>query len=241
LRCGIVTFPGTNCDADTYDALDRGFGVSVEYIWHQATWLPDVDCVILPGGFSYGDYLRAGAIARFSPVLTEVARFADAGGLVLGICNGFQILCEAGLLPGALLRNECLEFRCQWTHLRVENADTPFTNAAKPGQVLRMPIAHGEGRYYADPATLARLNENNQVILRYCALDGSIEVGSNPNGSLESIAAICNASRNVFGLMPHPERCSEAALGGTDGGYIFRSIIASVRQRERPLAGVAGS
>jgi phosphoribosylformylglycinamidine synthase len=241
LRCGIVTFPGTNCDADTYDALDRGFGVSVEYIWHQGTRLPDVDCVILPGGFSYGDYLRAGAIARFSPVLTEVARFADAGGLVLGICNGFQILCEAGLLPGALLRNECLEFRCQWTNLRIENAATPFTCTTWPGQVLRMPIAHGEGRYYANQATLAQLKENHQIILRYCAPDGSTVAAGNPNGSLDSIAAICNESRNVFGLMPHPERCSEAALGGTDGGYIFRSMIATVAQRAGALAGVAGS
>jgi phosphoribosylformylglycinamidine synthase subunit PurQ / glutaminase len=241
LRFGIVTFPGTNCDADTYDALDRMFGVSVEYIWHQATHLPDVECVILPGGFSYGDYLRAGAIARFSPVLAEVSRFAEAGGLVLGICNGFQILCEAGLLPGALLPNECLEFRCQWTNLRVESSDTPFTRLAAPGQVLRMPIAHGEGRYYADSLTLASLQDNHQIILRYCSTDGIVDASSNPNGSLDSIAAICNESRNVFGLMPHPERCSDAELGGTDGGYVFRSIIGSIAERGPVLTGLARS
>jgi phosphoribosylformylglycinamidine synthase len=241
LRFGIVTFPGTNCDADTYHALDRGFGVSVERIWHRDTRLPDLDCVILPGGFSYGDYLRAGAIARFSPILSEIARFAEAGGLVLGICNGFQILCEAGLLPGALLRNGCLEFRCQWTHVRVENDNTPFTRLMLLGQVLRMPIAHGEGRYYADPSTLARLQDNGQVVLRYCSAAGVVDAASNPNGSLDAIAGICNGSRNVFGLMPHPERCSEAELGGTDGTYLFRSVIASIADGQRLLAGSARS
>jgi phosphoribosylformylglycinamidine synthase len=236
LRFGIVTFPGTNCDADTYDALDRVFGVEVEYVWHRSTRLPDVDCLILPGGFSYGDYLRAGAIARFSPVLTEVARFADAGGLVLGICNGFQILCEAGLLPGALLRNECLQFRCEWTHVRIEDANTPFTRLTTPGQILRMPIAHGEGRYFADPDTLARMKDRRQVILRYCGPDGSIGADSNPNGSVDSIAAICNESRNVFGLMPHPERCSEADLGGTDGGFVFRSVMGAIQEHSSVLA-----
>jgi phosphoribosylformylglycinamidine synthase I len=228
LRFGVVVFPGTNCDADTYGVLDRVFGVPVESIWHAATSLPAVDCVILPGGFSYGDYLRAGAIARFSPVMAVVGRFAAAGGLVLGICNGFQILCEAGLLPGALLPNDCLEFRCGWTNLRVEQVDTPFTGAARPGQVLRMPIAHGEGRYYADPATLDRLTAQGQVILRYCTSTGEVTPESNPNGSLGGIAGICNDARNVFGLMPHPERCSELALGGTDGAVIFRSIIAAL-------------
>ena len=241
MRFGVVTFPGTNCDTDTYHALDRVFGVAVEYVWHRATQLPSVDCLILPGGFSYGDYLRAGAIARFSPVMTEVARFAASGGLVLGICNGFQILCEAGLLPGALLRNDSLQFRCQWTHLRVENADTPFTSSARSGQILRMPIAHGEGRYYADATTLNRIEEDGQVILRYCQPDGKVSPESNPNGSLHSIAAICNKTRNVFGLMPHPERCSEAALGGTNGGFVFRSIVQSVTQRRTALAGAARS
>jgi phosphoribosylformylglycinamidine synthase len=241
LRFGIVTFPGTNCDADTYHALDRGFAVSVERIWHRDTRLPDFDCVILPGGFSYGDYLRAGAIARFSPILGEIARFADAGGLVLGICNGFQILCEAGLLPGALLRNECLEFRCQWTHVRVDDTATPFTRLMTPGQVLRMPIAHGEGRYYADPATLARLQANRQIVLRYCSAAGDVDAASNPNGSLDSIAGICNESHSVFGLMPHPERCSETELGGTDGGYLFRSVISSIVEGQRVVPGAARS
>jgi phosphoribosylformylglycinamidine synthase I len=240
LRIGIVVFPGTNCDRDTFDVLGRVFGQQVEYIWHSSTHLPDVDCLILPGGFSYGDYLRAGAIARFSPVMAEVIQFAQAGGLVLGICNGFQVLCEAGLLPGALLQNDSLEFRCGWTHIRVERTDTPFTALARSGQVLRMPIAHGEGRYFADPATLDRLRERGQVVLRYCSADGG--VGQvNPNGSLDSIAGICNERRNVFGLMPHPERCSELALGGTDGGTIFQSLIQSFRAAEPLLVGYAAS
>ncbi|HEX5418183.1 MAG TPA: phosphoribosylformylglycinamidine synthase subunit PurQ [Chloroflexota bacterium] len=227
MRFGVVVFPGTNCDADTRGVLERVFHTSVESIWHASTWLPPIDCVILPGGFSYGDYLRAGAIARFAPVMSEVARFAAAGGLVLGICNGFQILCEAGLLPGALLPNDCLQFRCGWTHLRVESTETPFTAQARRGQVLRMPIAHGEGRYYADGETLARLQANDQIILRYCAPDGSLDPRANPNGSLDAIAGICNEARNVFGLMPHPERCCEDELGGADGRVIFESILQS--------------
>jgi phosphoribosylformylglycinamidine synthase I len=241
LRFGVVVFPGSNCDADTYHVLDRVFGAPVEYVWHAATRLPSVDCVILPGGFSYGDYLRAGAIARFAPVMSEVARFAADGGLVLGICNGFQILCEAGLLPGALLPNECLQFRCQWTNLRVEQTDTPFTAGARPGQVLRMPIAHGEGRYYADADTLRRLHERRQVILRYCAPDGSPDPASNPNGSIEAIAGICNETRNVFGLMPHPERCCEPELGGTDGRVIFESMLRTLTPAETVLVGRGGS
>jgi phosphoribosylformylglycinamidine synthase len=234
LRFGVVVFPGTNCDTDTFGVLSQVFCTPVEYVWHGATQLPAVDCLILPGGFSYGDYLRAGAIARFSPIMPEVARFAEAGGTVLGICNGFQILCEAGLLPGALLPNDCLEFRCGWTDVRVEQPDTPFTAAAKPGQVLRMPIAHGEGRYYADPATLAQLNARKQVTLRYCAPDGSLDPAANPNGSLDAIAGLCNERRNVFGLMPHPERCSEAELGGTDGALIFRSLLGVLGESEAP-------
>jgi len=237
LRFGIVVFPGSNCEADTYHVLDRVFDVPVEYVWHQATRLPSVDCLILPGGFSYGDYLRAGAIARFAPVMPAVARFAADGGLVLGICNGFQILCEAGLLPGALLPNECLQFRCDWTHLRVEQTDLPFTGAAQPGQILRMPIAHGEGRYYADAAMLLQLNERRQVVLRYAARDGRLDPTDNPNGSVEAIAGICNATRNVFGLMPHPERCCEPELGGADGQVIFRSIFQAVALAEPALAG----
>lgn len=237
MRFGIVVFPGSNCDADAYHVLDRVFGVPVEYVWHAATRLPPVDCVILPGGFSYGDYLRAGAIARFAPIMSDVARFAADGGLVLGICNGFQILCEAGLLPGALLPNECLQFRCQWTNLRVEQTDTPFTSLAKPGQILHMPIAHGEGRYYADPVTLRRLNERGQIVLRYCEPDGSLSSSSNPNGSEEAIAGICNETRNVFGLMPHPERCCEPELGGTDGRVIFQSILQAAVPAGPVLAG----
>jgi phosphoribosylformylglycinamidine synthase I len=240
LRFGIVVFPGTNCDRDTFDVLDRVFGQNAEYVWHTSTFLPEVDCLILPGGFSYGDYLRAGAIARFSPVMSQVAQFAQAGGLVLGICNGFQVLCEAGLLPGALLQNECLEFRCGWTHVRVERTDTPFTTLARSGQILRMPIAHGEGRYFADPATLARLDVYGQVILRYCSSDGAVGP-DNPNGSLDAIAGICNERRNVFGLMPHPERCSELGLGGTDGAFIFRSVLQAFRPAEPVLSGRAAS
>lgn len=228
MRVGVIVFPGTNCDTDTYHVLTRVLGVQAEYVWHASSKLPSVDALILPGGFSYGDYLRAGAIARFAPVMSEVAKFADAGGLVLGICNGFQVLCEAGLLPGALLPNDSLEFRCGWAHVRVERADTPFTFEAKPGQVLRMPIAHGEGRYYADADTLARLEANGQVVLRYCAPDGARDAAANPNGSLDAIAGICNQRRNVVGLMPHPERCSEAELNGTDGRVIFESLVASL-------------
>lgn len=235
MRFGIVVFPGSNCEADTYHVLDRVFGVPVEYVWHGATRLPPVDCLILPGGFSYGDYLRAGAIARFAPIMPAVARFAEDGGLVLGICNGFQILCEAGLLPGALLPNECLEFRCQWTTLRVERTDTPFTCSASPGQILRMPIAHGEGRYYADESTLRQLEERGQVVLRYAGPDGTLDPLWNPNGSLGAIAGICNERRNVFGLMPHPERCCEAELGGTDGQVIFRSLLQAIERAEPVL------
>jgi phosphoribosylformylglycinamidine synthase len=227
MRFGVVVFPGTNCDADTYGVLDRVFGASVTYVWHGESHLPSLDCVILPGGFAYGDYLRAGAIARFAPIMTDVARYADSGGLVLGICNGFQVLCEAGLLPGALLPNDCLQFRCEWSRVRVEANDLPFLADTRRGQVLRMPIAHGEGRYYADPATLERLAARNQIVLRYCDAAGQIDPSSNPNGSLEAIAGICNERRNVFGLMPHPERCSEPELGGADGGLIFRSLIRS--------------
>lgn len=238
MRFGVVVFPGTNCDGDTYHVLHHVLGVPVEYIWHASEELPTVDCVVLPGGFSYGDYLRAGAIARFAPVMRSVARFAASGGLVLGICNGFQVLCEAGLLPGALLPNECLQFRCGWSYLRVEQTATPFTSLARPGQVLRMPIAHGEGRYYADPVTLGRLEENGQVVLRYCAPDGTLDPSANPNGSAAAIAGICNEQRNVFGLMPHPERCSESSLGGTDGLTIFQSVVASWRDGHLALAGV---
>ena len=235
MRFGIVVFPGSNCDADTEYALGTIFGADVQLLWHAEETVDGVDCVVLPGGFAYGDYLRAGAIARFSPVMRAVQRYADAGGLVLGICNGFQVLVEAGLLPGALLRNRVLEFRCRWVGLRVERTDTPFTNAYAPGEIIRMPIAHGEGRYYADPATLERLEANGQVVLRYCPQSLSrsdrpiaADEEPNPNGSVHDIAGLVNERGNVFGLMPHPERCCEALVGGDDGLRLFQSIVRAV-------------
>src|SRR3972149_1401605 len=227
MKFGVVVFPGTWSDADCYHLLDTVLQQKVGYLWHKDTDLSGYDCVILPGGFSYGDYLRPGAIARFSPIMDAVMAFAARGGLVLGICNGFQILCESGLLPGVLMRNRHLEFRCQWVHLRTENSSTPFTTTVKPGQVLRIPISHGEGNYYADADTLAGLEANNQVVFRYCTEEGQITDEANPNGSLHNISGIVNRAGNVLGMMPHPERCCEDALGGTDGQYIFRSILQS--------------
>jgi len=226
---GVVVFPGSNCDADTEHALSAVLGARVERLWHGDETVKGVDCVVVPGGFAYGDYLRAGAIARFSPVMRAVARHAAAGGLVLGICNGFQVLVEAHLLPGALLRNDILEFRCRTVGLRVERADTPFTNRYAMGEVIGMPIAHGEGRYYADAATLDRLEANGQVVLRYASLPGD-PAGEdyNPNGSLRDIAGIVNERGNVCGLMPHPERCCDALVGGEDGRRLFESVIASL-------------
>ena len=223
MRFGIVVFPGTWSDRDCHRAVTV-LGHEADYVWHKDIDLSKFDCVVLPGGFSYGDYLRTGAIARFSPVIGSVERFASEGKLVIGICNGFQILCEAGLLPGVLTRNEDLQFHCEWVHLRTETAETPFTGAVKPGQVLRIPISHGEGRYYADSETLADLNKNRQVVFRYSTPEGQPTRGANPNGSLENIAGICNRQRNVLGMMPHPERCCEEILGGTDGRGIFESI-----------------
>ncbi len=226
---GVVVFPGSNCDADTEHALSAVLGARVVELWHGDETVKGVDCVVVPGGFAYGDYLRAGAIARFSPVMRAVARHAAAGGLVLGICNGFQVLVEAHLLPGALLRNDILEFRCRTVGLRVERADTPFTNRYAVGEIIGMPIAHGEGRYYADAATLDRLEANEQVVLRYAPLSGD-PAGEdyNPNGSLRDIAGIVNERGNVCGLMPHPERCCDALVGGEDGRRLFESVIASL-------------
>jgi phosphoribosylformylglycinamidine synthase subunit PurQ / glutaminase len=218
MKFGIFQFPGSNCDQDAYHVCASILGRPTRYIWHKDTTLGDVDCVVVPGGFSYGDYLRTGAIARFSPAMKAVAAHADAGGLVIGICNGFQILCEAHLLPGALIRNRGLKFVCDWVKLRVETTDSPFTNSCRSRQVLRLPIAHGEGCYFAEPAVLAELNHENRVLLRYV---------DNPNGSLDNIAGICNETRNVFGLMPHPERASEKILGSEDGRLIFESILAA--------------
>jgi phosphoribosylformylglycinamidine synthase len=202
-------------------------GQEAEYIWHRETDLSGYDALILPGGFSYGDHLRCGAIARFSPVMDAVMRHAAAGRLVIGICNGFQILCESGLLPGALMRNKSLQFRCEWVRLRVETQNSPFTRSCSAGGVLEIPISHGEGNYYADAATLARLNAEDRVAFRYCRPDGTIAAGANPNGSLENIAGILNERRNVLGMMPHPERASEALMGGCDGTQIWRSMIES--------------
>ena len=228
MRFGVVVFPGTWSDVDCYHVLDEVLGQEVSYVWHKETDLSSYDCVVLPGGFSYGDYLRCGAIARFSPVMESVVEFAGRGGVVIGICNGFQVLCESGLLPGALLRNESLEFRCQWVNLRVDNTETTFTRNCESGQRLRVPISHGEGRYYADEATLQALEEDGRVLFRYCDNDGTVTLESNPNGSLNGIAGIANREGNVLGMMPHPERCCEPVLGGTDGLYIFESIVDSL-------------
>ena len=213
MKFGIVVFPGSNCDHDAYHVAKHILGQPTVYLWHKEEDLQGCDVVLLPGGFSYGDYLRTGAIARFSPIMKSVRNFAAAGGRVLGICNGFQILLEAGLLPGAMLKNTQLKFVCRHVHVRVETADTPFTSACEPGQVLRIPVAHHEGNYYADSATLAELLANRQVVLRYCDPSGRITPAANPNGSLENIAAICNRERNVLGMMPHPERAAENNAG----------------------------
>ncbi len=225
MRFAVLVFPGTWSDGDCYHVLADILGQPADYVWHRERDLSGYDCVILPGGFSYGDYLRCGAIARFSPVMEAVARHAEAGRLVIGICNGFQILCEAGLLPGVLMRNDSLQFRCQPVHLRVENAETPFTLDCKPGQTLRIPISHGEGRYYADGETLDRLEARGRVVFRYCMPEGRVTAEANPNGSLHNIAGIINERGNVLGMMPHPERASEALMGGEDGLYIWRSLL----------------
>ncbi len=228
LRCAVIQFPGSNCDTDCEAAMASFPDVNAEIVWHKETSLSGYDAVILPGGFSYGDYLRCGSIARFSPIMAAVRHAASTGVLVLGICNGFQILCEAGLLPGTLMRNRGLLFRCEHISLRVENNDTPFTSVLHQGQILDIPIAHGEGSYFADPETVTALNTNNQVLLRYCDANGSISDAANPNGSLENIAGICSHGRNVFGLMPHPERVCDPLLGGTDGRGVFQSMIDAI-------------
>ncbi len=235
MKFGVVQFPGSNCDDDACHAIGPVMGQPVEFIWHQSEDVSGFDAIILPGGFAFGDYLRTGAIARFSPVMRAVTRFAKSGGLVLGICNGFQILLEAGLLPGAMMRNKRLRFLCRQVHVRVENTDTPFTRAARAGQVLKMPIAHMEGNYFCEPATLAEIERNKQVIFRYVHPDGRPagvdEFDANPNGSLAGIAGISNRERNVVGLMPHPERAVELPLGSADGLVVFRSIVESLSRR----------
>jgi phosphoribosylformylglycinamidine synthase len=231
MKFGVVVFPGSNCDHDAWYALGEVLHQPVEILWHQSEQVKGFDAIVLPGGFSYGDYLRTGAIARFSPVMRAVEQFARDGGLVLGICNGFQILCEAGLLPGVLQRNAGMRFVCRQVHIRVETTDTPFTAAAKAGQVLEIPIAHGDGNYFCDEATLADLESNHQVVFRYTTPDGREDPAANPNGSLSNIAGVCNRERNVVGLMPHPERAVETALGSADGLVIFRSLIESLTRR----------
>jgi phosphoribosylformylglycinamidine synthase subunit PurQ / glutaminase len=224
MKFGVVVFPGSNCDHDAFYALGNVLHKPVEFIWHQSQDLANCDAIILPGGFAYGDYLRTGAIARFSPVMQAVAKFAKSGGLVLGICNGFQILLEAGLLPGAMMRNSGLRFICRQVYIRVEQADTPFTNSATQGQILKIPVAHSDGNYTCDEATLANLEKNRQVVFRYTTPDGSDDAAGNPNGSMNNIAGICNRERNVAGLMPHPERAVESALDSSDGLVIFKSM-----------------
>ncbi|HEV8538237.1 MAG TPA: phosphoribosylformylglycinamidine synthase subunit PurQ [Bacteroidota bacterium] len=231
-KFGVVAFPGSNCDHDAHYVLQEIMHQDVRFLWHKDSSLDGVDAVVLPGGFSYGDYLRCGAIARFSPIMKEVIAFANDGGMVVGICNGFQILCEAGLLPGALLRNECLTFVCKYIYLRVENAGTAFTSDCRRGDVLSVPIAHGEGNYVADDDTIRALEKNQRILFRYCERDGSITASANPNGSRGNIAGIMNEQGNVMGMMPHPERASDPVLGHTDGQYVFRSLIRSLMERE---------
>ena len=232
-RFAIVVFPGTWSDADWHAAIVDVLGEDAEYVFHKETSLAQFDCVVLPGGFSYGDYLRPGAIARFSPVMQSVIEFARSGGPVIGSCNGFQVLCESGLLPGALMRNRGLQFRCQPQHVRVERAEAPFTSLASEGDVLSIPISHGDGNYFADDATLERLEANGQIALRYCTGDGVVDSGANPNGSRANIAGVTNEAGNVLGMMPHPERVVEPELGGVDGLVIMRSILEALHEGAR--------
>ena len=227
MKFGIIVFPGSNCELDCQWVLQNVLGQTAKLVWHKEKEVKGYDCLILPGGFAHGDYLRTGAIARFSPVMEAVEQYARRGGLVLGICNGFQILCEAGLLPGALLRNSSLHFICRHVYMRVEVTATPFTAACTAGQVLRVPINHNEGRYYADAETLARLRDNDQVVFRYVTSAGQLSDEANPNGSLDHIAGVCNQQRNVLGLMPHPERAAEELLGSASGRILFESLISS--------------
>ena len=236
MKFGVVVFPGSNCDHDAFYAIGNILKKPVEMIWHQSEDLTGCDAIILPGGFAYGDYLRTGAIARFSPVMKSVEKFAKSGGIVLGICNGFQVLCEAGLLPGAMMRNAGLRFICRHVYIRVEQTDTPATCAASTGDILKIPIAHNYGNYICDEATVAELEKNRQVVFRYTTPDGSDDATGNPNGSMHNIAGICNRERNVVGLMPHPERAVEAALDSSDGLVLFESIVESLVGAARATA-----
>lgn len=229
MRFGVVQFPGSNCDADCYNAIQAVTGQEIRYVWHEEIDISDIDCIVLPGGFSYGDYLRCGAVARFSPVMPSIIAHAAQGRFVIGICNGFQILTEAGLLPGALYRNDHLKFICKPQTLRVERTDIAFMHFYQKGQVIHFPIAHGEGRFYADPESLAQLEQQNQIILRYCTSNGEITEEANPNGSCNNIAGICNLEGNVLGLMPHPERRCDRLVGGTDGKKLFKGLMESLK------------
>jgi len=227
-KFGVVVFPGSNCDHDTYYVLRKLLDLDVIFLWHKQATLEDCDIIILPGGFSYGDYLRTGAIARFSPIMNEVIKFANNGGYVFGICNGFQILLEAGLLPGAMIRNESLNFVCKDIYLKIENKKTVFTKGINGKNSLKIPVAHGEGNYFADERTLKELEDNNQIVFKYCASDGTITNQANPNGSIMNIAGIINKRGNVMGMMPHPERSSDSVLGKTDGSLIFNSLVNNI-------------
>lgn len=225
MKFGVIIFPGSNCDHDAFHVIAEIAKQPVTFLWHESHDLQDCDAIVVPGGFAYGDYMRTGAIARFAPIMESVSKFAVSGGLVLGICNGFQILCESHLLPGALMRNAGLKYVCKPVWLRVENTDTPFTNACREGEVVQIPVGHMEGNYFCDPDTLATLNRERRVLFRYCNEKGEITREANPNGSLENIAGICNEGRNVLGMMPHPDRSSEGCLGMTDGLKIFSSMV----------------
>jgi phosphoribosylformylglycinamidine synthase I len=230
VKFAVVVFPGSNCDHDAYHAVTHVLGQDAAFVWHKDTSLGGADAVILPGGFAHGDYLRTVAIARFSPIMREVRRFAESGGPVLGVCNGFQVLLEAGLLPGAMLRNRSVQFRCEYVFVRVEQADTPFTTGCRRGQVLKIPIAHGEGNYYAEPEIVEKLEKNGQVIFRYTTSAGEVSAEANPNGAVHNIAGLCNEGRNVVGLMPHPERACELSLGSSDGLVVLESVVKYVTQ-----------
>ncbi len=231
MKFGVIIFPGSNCDHDAYWTIQQVAKQPVTFLWHDSHDLQNCDAIIVPGGFAFGDYLRTGAIAKFSPVMESVKKFAASGGLVLGICNGFQILCESGLLPGALMRNVGLKYVCKPVDVRVESSDTPFTSECREGEVLTIPIGHMEGNFFCDDATLAELRHDRRIIFRYATPEGQVTTGANPNGSIDNIAGICNAGRNVLGMMPHPERFSETELGGTDGYKIFRSLVGAMAAR----------
>jgi len=235
MNIGVVTFPGSNCDHDCQHVLADVLGQTVQMVWHKETSLKGLDAIILPGGFSYGDYLRTGAIARFSPVMGAVKEFASTGGMVLGICNGFQILLEAGLLPGAMLRNRSLSFICKDVHVRVENAATSFTGRCEPAQVLKIPIAHADGNYYTDDVTLSQLKATAQIVFRYCTAEGEVTPDANPNGSIDNIAGIVNIKGNVLGMMPHPERCVEDALGNDAGRLLFMSMFDALKKTKQQI------